>query len=205
MYQSWYLVLHHGKSEIARPIVRRLLDIDPLSPTNYMVAGMMHVMLGDYKQALDLLYKPYEIESKFMKWGWMWISYTLAMYNQFDEAFGVIDKAVKEDPNHPASMVMSFYKYAFMGDSDKALGSLSEEMKAWFWDDPDLVWPMAGCYSRMGELDKSLDLIERALDRGWTNYPVFAEIDPLFENVRSEPRFKKLMERVKHEWENFEV
>jgi hypothetical protein len=43
-----------------------------------------------------------------MKWGWMWISYTLAMNNQFDEAFSVIDQAVKEDPNHPASMVMSF-------------------------------------------------------------------------------------------------
>jgi hypothetical protein len=27
----------------------------------------------------------------------------------------------------------------------------------------------------------------------------------ILENVRGEPRFKKLMERVKHEWENFEV
>ncbi len=27
----------------------------------------------------------------------------------------------------------------------------------------------------------------------------------IFENIRGEPRFKKLMERVKHEWENFEA
>ncbi len=203
--QAWYLVMHHGKPEYARPIVEKLINIDPLSPVNYVVAGMMHVMLGDYDQAIKYLYKPYEIEPKFMKWGLMWISYTLAMNNQFDEAYRVIDKAVKEDPNHPASIVMSFYKYAFQGDSDKALESLPEGLKAWFWDDPDLVWPMAGCYSKMGALDLSLDLVERALDRGWTNYPVFAEIDPMFNNIRGEARFKKLMERVKHEWENFEV
>ncbi len=27
----------------------------------------------------------------------------------------------------------------------------------------------------------------------------------ILENIRGEERFKKLMERVKHEWENFEV
>lgn len=204
-FHVWYLVLHHGKPEFAKPMVEKLITIDPLSPINYMVAGMMHVMLGDYEQAFNFLHKPYEIEPKFMKWGWMWISYALAMNNQFDEAYSVIDQAVKEDPDHPASRVMLFYKYAFMGDSEKALKSLPEELKAWFWDDPDLVWPMAGCYSKMGALDLSLDLIERALDRGWTNYPVFSEIDPLFDNVRGESRFKKLMERVKYEWENFEV
>jgi hypothetical protein len=31
------------------------------------------------------------------------------------------------------------------------------------------------------------------------------EHDPLLKNIRSEERFKKLMERVKYEWENFEV
>jgi hypothetical protein len=29
--------------------------------------------------------------------------------------------------------------------------------------------------------------------------------DPLLENIRGEARFKKLMEWVKHEWEDFEV
>ena len=32
-----------------------------------------------------------------------------------------------------------------------------------------------------------------------------AKNDPFLENIRGEPRFKKLMERVKREWENFEV
>jgi len=41
----------------------------------------------------------------------------------------------------------------------------------------------------------------------WHRYELFAftGIDFFIENIRGEPRFKKLMERVKHEWENFEV
>lgn len=37
------------------------------------------------------------------------------------------------------------------------------------------------------------------MNRGFANFPLFAEIDPFLENIR------KLMERVKYEWENFEV
>ncbi len=36
------------------------------------------------------------------------------------------------------------------------------------------------------------------------NHPFLNEYNPLFENIRSEHGFKKLMERVEREWENFE-
>jgi len=32
-----------------------------------------------------------------------------------------------------------------------------------------------------------------------------ADIDPFLANIRGEPRFQKLMQRVKYEWEHFEV
>jgi non-specific serine/threonine protein kinase len=60
-------------------------------------------------------------------------------------------------------------------------------------------------YSFLGEEEKSLEFLENAVNRGFINYPLIAEIDPLLENIRGEERFKKLMERVKYEWENFEV
>jgi hypothetical protein len=31
------------------------------------------------------------------------------------------------------------------------------------------------------------------------------KVDPFLANIRDEPRFKKLMERVKYEWEHFEI
>jgi hypothetical protein len=47
--------------------------------------------------------------------------------------------------------------------------------------------------------------LEISINLGGINYPFLNEYDPLLENIRGEERFKKLMERVKYEWENFEV
>ena len=64
---------------------------------------------------------------------------------------------------------------------------------------------MAAIYSLIGDRDKSLEWLENAVNRGFINYPMLNEYDPLLENIRGEERFKKLMERVKDEWENFEI
>ena len=55
-----------------------------------------------------------------------------------------------------------------------------------------------------GEKKESMDWLENAVNRGFINYPLLAEKDPFLANIRGEERFKKLMERVKYEWEHFE-
>jgi hypothetical protein len=50
-----------------------------------------------------------------------------------------------------------------------------------------------------------LDWLEHSANLGMMNYPFMNNHDPFFENLRGEPRFQKLMERVKYEWEHFEV
>jgi len=68
-----------------------------------------------------------------------------------------------------------------------------------------MAWYIADCYALIDEKEQSLKWIERAIEWGLINYPFLSEIDPFLENIRGEERFKKLMERVKYEWENFEV
>jgi hypothetical protein len=64
---------------------------------------------------------------------------------------------------------------------------------------------MAECDALIGEKDEAITSLECAVNLGAVNYPLYSEIDPLLENIRGEKRFKKLMQRVKQEWENFEV
>ena len=50
----------------------------------------------------------------------------------------------------------------------------------------------------------ALNWLENSINRGMINYPFLIEYDPLLENIRNKEQFKKLMEQVKYEWENFE-
>ena len=52
---------------------------------------------------------------------------------------------------------------------------------------------------------QALDWLENAVNLGHINYPLFAEKDRFLANLRGDPAFEKLMQRVKREWEEFEV
>ena len=80
-----------------------------------------------------------------------------------------------------------------------------DETKEYVWADPELCWLGAGFYSLLDDKEEALRWLEHAIDRGWINYPLFAETDPFLENIRGEERFQQLMARVKYEWEHFEV
>jgi disulfide oxidoreductase YuzD len=56
----------------------------------------------------------------------------------------------------------------------------------------------------LDEKKEALDWLENAVNRGIINYPFINTYDSFLDNIRGEERFKKLMERVKKEWEEFE-
>ena len=57
----------------------------------------------------------------------------------------------------------------------------------------------------LDEKDEAFNWLEIAVGCGFINYPMLSQKDPWLESIRGEERFKKLMERVKREWEEFEV
>ena len=90
-------------------------------------------------------------------------------------------------------------------DAAGAREALSEESKTFLWNDLEIPPFIASAYALAGAKEEALTWLERAVERGWINYPLFAHQDPLLESIRGEDRFKKLMVRVKKEWEEFEA
>jgi hypothetical protein len=56
----------------------------------------------------------------------------------------------------------------------------------------------------VNERETALDFLERAVEFGVINWPWLAEHEPFLAYVRGEPRFGRLMERVRKAWEAFE-
>jgi hypothetical protein len=62
----------------------------------------------------------------------------------------------------------------------------------------------AASVSLAGAPADALEWLGHAVDLGWITYPLLAEKDPFLSGIRSDPRFRAVMVRVKREWEAFE-
>jgi tetratricopeptide (TPR) repeat protein len=203
-FQGYLLAVFAGKPELAGPYVKKLLDIDPLTPFNYFVPMMLSNMRGEMAAAVDFARKMCKmgLEHRIANY---FVSRMLSLAGRLDEAFEVIDELAMEDSKDLMGSLSLFSKYALQGEKDKALLILTEDAKKFAWIDPEFPLYMTGYYSLINEKEEAFKWLEHTINRGLINYPLLSEKDPFLANIRSEPRFKKLMERVKYEWEHFEV
>ena len=135
------------------------------------------------------------------------ISYALALTytSKIDEACSFFDQMIQDDPEGYLSTLASFYSYALKNDVEQAKNSVSDEFLATSETDEYYSLKLAEGFALIEEKQEALKWLENSVNGGLVCYPFLNEYDPFLENIRGEPRFKKLMERVKHEWENFEV
>jgi non-specific serine/threonine protein kinase len=200
--------LHAGKALPAVQLSRRLVDIDPLTPLNHTILGFSLWAAGNLDHALAAFFRHHTLEPESI------IPRTFAVFiliwkSEYQQAFDLIDditgQTYSDTMNRNFSEFLRFSEFAVRKERTRATATLSESVRHYLWVDPELPWLMAGLYSVMDSKDEALRWLERAVDRGWINYPLFAEQDPLLENIRGDERFKELMSQIKPKWESFEV
>lgn len=194
-----------GKSDLAISLVDQYLRLDPLN-TVYHPAfkGLSHFMTGHFDLALPLLAEAYNLSAEASMWQ-LWKALVLLYNGKITETVEFLSNAVKEPSEDSISGFLVFLKYALKGDAEKIRQVLTDELIKLLQADCQFSWHMASIYSLIKERDKSLEWLENAVNRGFINYPMLNDYDPLLEDIRGEERFKKLMERTKLAWENFEV
>jgi TolB-like protein/tetratricopeptide (TPR) repeat protein len=192
-----------GKNNAGISLISRLVKIDPLNRMNDASIGYNHFWGGRFDLALESLLAAYNItpESGMSQF---WKSLVLLYNDRADEAYEFISKFVEEPGKDLYAQATIFLKYVIKGEKDKLTSLLTPDFIRFTQIHQD-SYHMATFYSYLGEKEKSLEYLENAVNQGLINYPLFCEHDKLLNNIRGEERFKKLMERVKYEWENFEV
>src|SRR5712691_1745252 len=93
---------------------------------------------------------------------------------------------------------------ALRGEHEKLLGIVTPELRAAAQWDEIFSWWLADCFALVNERDAAIDCFERAVEFGFINLPWLSEYEPFLANLRGEPRFVRLMERVRSAWEAFE-
>jgi serine/threonine protein kinase len=193
-----------GKPHAAKPLNDRVEKIDPLNPINLWLPWWIHISEGRFDLALEISRKMYERdrENPAMQFDYVW---AFVLNHQNRVALETIDRFDKDKSESVYVSLYLFIKYALKGDKDRALKVLTSDAIKLAKIDHIYSWFMAQFHALLGLKEEAIKWLENTINRGRIDYPFLAERDPLLENIRDEPQFKKLMERVKHEWENFEV
>ncbi len=202
-----YLVYLHslaGKGEKSREYLPKLLELEPLVPLYQCFRGWIDYMGGDFEAALGPIQKFYSMEPDAPFPIFIYSSF-LTRVDRSEEAYTLIDALYEKAPLNSFAILGMLRKHALEQESDRVRKLVTPEFaKAARWDE-QFSWEVAASYALIKEDDEGMRWLENAVNRGFINYPFLGEYDPFLENLRGKPPFKKLMDRVKHEWDNFEV
>jgi len=193
-----------GRKSEAMPLYERLMQIDPLDFITNWLQGALHFYDGQYDLALEPISRFYHTntENPAARFYYAW---TLAYHNKLDEAFSIIDRSAKATPDNLMTKQGLLLKYALLKDKEKVFQEMTPDFQKTCKRDFEWSHTVAVMLALLDAKEEAVDWLENSVNLGFINYPLLAERDPFLENIREEKRFKKLMERVKYEWEHFEV
>ena len=193
-----------GKIDAAIPLVERIIQIDPLNVFNFWFQGLLRLYDGQYGLALAPFRKLLQTDPENPA-GHLFYAWALACNAEIEEAICVIDKSGRAFPDNKFSKAGLLLKYVLLKDKENALREMTADFQKTCRRDAANAHFIGVMLALLDEKNLALDWLENAVNRGFINYPLLAEKDPWLANLRGEERFKTLMERVKKEWEHFEV
>ncbi|HUL79976.1 MAG TPA: winged helix-turn-helix domain-containing protein [Vicinamibacteria bacterium] len=192
-----------GRGGHALPLAERLADIDPLNPLALAVTGIVHVCEGRFVPALEVLRRAFPEPRRTIERSWL--GAVLAQAGREDEALSVLEPIALSPGCDAWTSLGVLFRYTLRGERDRLPEVLTPEFTALARAGPHYSWQVASLLARLGERESALDWLENAVERGFVNYPLLRYHDPFLAPLRAEPRFERLLRRVKREWEAFEV
>ena len=193
-----------GQNDAGKSLVDKCVRIDPINPLAEAIRSLNHFFGGRYEMALEPALEAYKLSPE-NPMNQLFKAIILVYNDRSDDAYDFICEFVEESSKNMFTQITIFLKYIIKRDKDKLTSLLTPEFVKQIKRDLQHSYHIATFYSYIEEKEESLKWLENAVNRGFINYPLLSEQDKLLNNIRSEERFKMLMKKVKHEWENFEV
>jgi len=203
---SWYSAVCglSGKAHAAMPLARRILEIDPLTPVYRFVPGLLSLMGGEFADALPSFEEAIRLDPANTMLLWC-RGQTLMLCHRLEDATAQFRNLEADHPGQFFTQLGSVMRSAMDGDREGVESGLTTELREIAGCDPHYSWSVAQCYALLGETEEALAWLEKAMQKGFINYPMISRWDPLLAAVRHSSGFDDLMDRMREHWENFEV
>jgi TolB-like protein len=173
---------------------KRAVELDPLSLINNAdLGGNVYFNARRYDEAIAQLRKTIEIDPRFYL-AHYYLGQAFQLKGQRTEAITEYQKAVEldDDPEALAYLGQAYARAGQRDEAQKILAHLREEAKSRYVSG----YSMALMFMGLGDKEQAIDALERAYREGAGNDLFTIRVDPMLDDLRGEPRFEALAEKI---------
>lgn len=203
LLSNCYLIA--GRVEAGRLLIDRLVSVDPLTPLTRCMPAWASILEGDFASAIEPYRQMFEMDpgNPMARLFYVWV---LLLNGRAEMILPILKTFPPEVIQTVPAEIAFFLGNTIGNESDETvLPELSEKTRMAATFNDVFARKLAGAYARANEVEPAMHWLETAVQRGFINYPFLSRLDPFLENLKSEPRFLRLMETVKDRWKNFEA
>jgi TolB-like protein/Tfp pilus assembly protein PilF len=188
-----------GLSEAAIKYYTRAAMRDPLFIWNHILLSNCFMYIGKYEKAAIYITKGKEIEPDNLMINLNDIKY-LIYTKKYDDAQKVLSYLNELELNSPLIGQYKAWLYAVKGEREKAINLIKDE--------PPYSYIATSVYSLLGMKDKAIKYITEGINSGlelkmaYLYSYSFLINNPCYDNLRNDPRFKKILKRQKKDYED---
>lgn len=192
---QWYsaMLAAMGRFAEANAEAQRAHELEPFFLTINFDLGHHLYYARQFDQALAVHRKTLEMDRNFSR-AHVDIGYILAQKGKHAEAVAEFQQALTLDKESINALVGLGYAYAISGKKTEAMQIVAQlkELAKQRYISP---YHLAVIYTGLGDREQALTELEKAADERF-NWFVFIKVEPLFDSLRSEPRFTALVGRL---------
>jgi tetratricopeptide (TPR) repeat protein len=173
--------------------MKQALELDPLSVLFHNMLGWTLFWARQYDQAVEQFRKTAKIAPN-QVWPYAGIAVVYANRGMYEEAIAESKKAVEVSGGWALAVVNLGDTYALAGKREEALkvlDELQERAKQEYMQSMYFAW----VYMALGEKDQVFEWLQKAYEEH-SNFLIHLNSDPVYDSLRSDPRFQELIRKV---------
>jgi len=172
------------------------MQIEPLIILSHLCYVWGFFINGDFDRARVEMKAAYEKEPNNALVQYSWAQIQLYC-GAADQAAEFIRMAEARQPLGFFDRLVLMQIYAVQGNRERVEEIVTDEFRTTVRRDLQYPWHYAVTLTLLGDYDEALEWLGIAIDNGFGVYRFLEELDPYLEPLRSDVRFKALVERAR--------